>query len=71
MSSQSGVYLHIPFCASRCHYCNCATGGYEEYLAQKYVEALCADIQQAEVSEDMKSVDTKKIWRKNTSMHYA
>ena len=58
MSSQSGVYLHIPFCASRCHYCNFATGGYEENLAQKYVEALCAEIQQAEVSEDMKSVDT-------------
>ena len=58
MNSQSGVYLHIPFCASRCHYCNFATGGYEENLAQKYVDALCVEIQQATVSEAMREIDT-------------
>ena len=58
MNSQSGVYLHIPFCASRCHYCNFATGGYEANLAQKYVAALCAEISKAEYANEMKAVDT-------------
>jgi oxygen-independent coproporphyrinogen III oxidase len=58
MNSQSGVYLHIPFCASRCHYCNFATGGYEENLAQKYVEAICTEIQKANIAEAMQQIDT-------------
>ena len=58
MNSQSGVYLHIPFCASRCHYCNFATGGYEANLAQNYVAALCTEISKAEFKHEMKSVDT-------------
>ncbi len=58
MSSQSGVYLHIPFCASRCHYCNFATGGYEENLAQKYVEAICQEIGSAKFTGEMRNVDT-------------
>ena len=44
MGSLAGVYLHIPFCASRCHYCNFATGGYEESLAERYVSALIEEI---------------------------
>lgn len=45
--SLSGIYLHIPFCATRCHYCNFATGGYESELARRYVEALCTEIDRA------------------------
>lgn len=44
MGPLAGVYLHIPFCASRCHYCNFATGGYEESLAERYVAALEAEV---------------------------
>ena len=40
MGPLTGVYLHIPFCASRCHYCNFATGGYEKTLADRYVSAI-------------------------------
>ncbi len=43
----SGIYLHIPFCATRCHYCNFATGGYESELARRYVAALCTEIDQS------------------------
>ncbi len=65
MSNLAGIYLHIPFCASRCHYCNFATGGYESELAQRYVASLVAEIERAgEVICSsptllwMKSVDT-------------
>jgi oxygen-independent coproporphyrinogen III oxidase len=47
MSEAAGVYIHIPFCATRCHYCNFATGGYEDGLAERYVKALEAEISRA------------------------
>ena len=44
---RSGVYLHIPFCTARCHYCNFATGGYESALAERYVAAIESEIRTA------------------------
>src|SRR5688572_5943661 len=41
---RAGIYLHIPFCRSRCSYCDFATGMYESGLAQRYVEALVTEI---------------------------
>ena len=40
----AGLYIHIPFCRSRCSYCDFATGLYESGLADRYVGALCAEI---------------------------
>jgi len=40
----AGVYLHIPFCRSRCSYCDFATGMYESSIAQAYVRALISEI---------------------------
>jgi oxygen-independent coproporphyrinogen-3 oxidase len=47
MRESAGIYIHIPFCASRCHYCNFATGGYETELARRYVAALLTEIGRA------------------------
>ncbi len=44
MSQAAGVYIHIPFCETRCHYCNFVTGGFETQIASRYVEALCMEI---------------------------
>lgn len=41
---RAGVYIHIPFCRSRCSYCDFATGAYEQDLAARYVEALAREI---------------------------
>ena len=35
-----GIYVHVPFCASRCNYCDFATGVYDEAAAQRYLTAL-------------------------------
>src|SRR5882672_374404 len=40
----AGVYLHIPFCRSRCSYCDFATGMYESGLAERYVNSLIEEI---------------------------
>src|SRR5262245_15500770 len=42
----AGVYLHIPFCKSRCSYCDFATDVYRNSEAvERYVRALVAAIQ--------------------------
>jgi oxygen-independent coproporphyrinogen-3 oxidase len=41
----AGIYLHIPFCRSRCSYCDFATDVYRDSEAvERYVAALCAEI---------------------------
>ena len=40
----AGLYVHIPFCSSRCSYCDFATGLYQSELADRYVRALVAEI---------------------------
>ena len=39
-----GIYLHIPFCAAICNYCNFNRGLHDEGLRRRYVDALVADI---------------------------
>jgi oxygen-independent coproporphyrinogen-3 oxidase len=64
MSTLAGIYIHIPFCATRCHYCNFATGGYESELARRYTAAVREEIERAGVSASpgshdlMRRVDT-------------
>jgi oxygen-independent coproporphyrinogen-3 oxidase len=39
-----GIYLHIPFCAAICNYCNFNRGLHDDGLRRKYVDALATDI---------------------------
>src|SRR5215204_3295152 len=44
----AGVYLHIPFCKTRCSYCDFATDVYRSSDAvERYVSALRAEIEQS------------------------
>ncbi|MCW5970548.1 MAG: radical SAM family heme chaperone HemW [Blastocatellales bacterium] len=58
MSNRAGIYIHIPFCASRCHYCNFATGGYEAELATRYVAALASEIRRCNLAASLRAADT-------------
>ena len=40
----AGLYIHIPFCRSRCSYCDFATGIYQGELAERYVHAVMNEI---------------------------
>ncbi len=39
-----GVYVHIPFCATRCDYCDFATWTDRAHLVDAYVDACIADV---------------------------
>jgi len=52
----AGLYLHVPFCSSRCSYCDFATGLYQSELAERYVRALVEEIKASRFSGER--VDT-------------
>jgi oxygen-independent coproporphyrinogen III oxidase len=39
-----GIYISVPFCRSKCTYCNFASGVFSPGQMGKYVERLCQDI---------------------------
>ena len=48
----SGVYLHIPFCRSRCSYCDFATDVYKSaQIVESYVSALLKEIENFQSSQ--------------------
>ncbi len=45
-----GIYIHIPFCISKCNYCDFASLGrdrWDESMMDGYVECLCREIRQS------------------------
>ena len=42
---QFGVYVHIPFCAHRCGYCDFATWTDRDHLVERYVHACRTDLE--------------------------
>ena len=54
----AGIYIHIPFCRSRCSYCDFATGMYTTALAERYVPTLVKEIKCFGQVETGKAVDT-------------
>jgi oxygen-independent coproporphyrinogen-3 oxidase len=52
----AGLYVHIPFCSSRCSYCDFATGIYQRELSARYVRALVQEIRST--TYDGEPVDT-------------
>ena len=54
----AGIYIHTPFCRSRCSYCDFATGMYESDAAARYVHALVREISGWKEVHDPQPVDT-------------
>ena len=54
----AGVYIHIPFCRSRCSYCDFATGMYQTALAERYVHAVVKEIAEWQEIEKSAPADT-------------
>ena len=39
------LYVHIPFCVRKCHYCDFLSGAYSEQIRKQYLKALRREIQ--------------------------
>jgi oxygen-independent coproporphyrinogen-3 oxidase len=46
-STAFGVYVHVPFCASKCDYCAFATWTDRHHLTDSYLDALMLDVERA------------------------
>lgn len=57
LSVDFGVYVHIPFCASKCEYCAFATWTDRGHLVEAYLQAVCTEIERA-VGDGMPIADT-------------
>lgn len=40
-----GIYIHIPFCKSKCYYCDFTSFANKQELVTMYVECLLKEIQ--------------------------
>ncbi len=54
----AGVYIHIPFCRSRCSYCDFATGIYQGDVAERYVNLVAREIRSWDELDNPEDVDT-------------
>ena len=46
-SAPAGIYVHVPFCAAICNYCNFNRGLHEPGLRERFVQALLTDIRRS------------------------
>jgi oxygen-independent coproporphyrinogen III oxidase len=44
---QLGVYISVPFCRTKCSYCNFASDVFSRAVFERYVDRVCADIEAA------------------------
>ncbi len=39
-----GIYISVPFCKTKCSYCNFASDVFSRAVFEKYVERVCGDV---------------------------
>src|ERR1700719_5086692 len=42
-----GIYISVPFCRTKCSYCNFASDVFSRAVFERYVDRVCADIQRS------------------------
>lgn len=57
-----GIYISVPFCRTKCSYCNFASDVFSRAVFARYVDRVCADIANAwQVTEEMGAKVEKEV----------
>ena len=57
-----GLYISVPFCRTKCSYCNFASDVFSRAVFERYVERVAADIDHAaETAEQMGGVFERSV----------
>src|SRR5215467_11143091 len=52
-----GLYISVPFCRSKCSYCNFASDVFSRTMFERYVNHVCSDVSRAvEIAEQMNAI---------------
>ena len=55
LDNNIGIYIHIPFCTSRCYYCDFSSNVGQDEKIEKYIDAVCKELlQNAEILSERK-----------------
>ncbi len=58
IEDRPGIYLHVPFCRTKCTYCAFVSGDFDESLAARYLPALEREITDAGAADGRPAVDS-------------
>lgn len=62
VSMALGIYISVPFCRTKCSYCNFASGVFSRAVFERYVDRVCAEIEKApQVAADMGAQFERKV----------
>src|SRR5574337_2186148 len=48
-----GIYIQVPFCQTKCTYCNFHTGVFARSLYQPYANAVCREVRETQELRDL------------------
>lgn len=51
MKKNIGVYIHIPFCKSKCYYCDFVSFSNKDVLIEEYIKAIIEEIKMSKIDE--------------------
>ncbi|MGI9036792.1 MAG: radical SAM family heme chaperone HemW [Pyrinomonadaceae bacterium] len=61
--AQAGIYLHIPFCRSRCSYCDFATDVFRNNeTVERYVNALVKEISESKIQNPKSKIQVDTVY---------
>ncbi len=56
MNNKTGIYIHIPFCKSKCKYCDFVSFANSQEYMEEYTNRLCEEIENKSINEPVDSI---------------